>query len=178
MSGTNRERLAEIAAAASILAVIAAAITLGVLFLSRMDLDLFSARMVPLAVQSLGQSGERLAATEIPNRGFRSVRRAVVFRNKSGAVAGAGFSMSLEIQGAALGVFLITDEKGRVHHADVWPGVSGLRAEELRTYLKHRGKGTTGGLDPAVDLEYMEFSVHEAMEEASSFFHSWKGMQK
>jgi len=175
MNSIVRKRLTEIAVAAAVFAALVTAVAAGTLFIHSKETERLSLALRPMAEKALGVKGNRLTQREAAVRGPESIYRAFQYRDKDGKLLGAGLSIRIALNNAGMGVFAITDERGRVRAIEAWPGVSGVRAEELGTYLDQREKGSQGGLGPSADRQKLEYSVEAALGEAALFVRSWDG---
>lgn len=178
MNSLVRKRLYEILAISAVCSVLITAITAGLLFVDIRETDEFSGQLTKMAEKALGVKGAALKQKEIFVRDFGEIHRAFQYRNKAGKLIGAGFSLRLSINNAPIGIFVITDDKGRICSSAAWPGVSGTRAENLSIYLSQREKGLNGGLDPTANIKTLDFAVTTAQEKASRIARTLEGSDK
>jgi len=178
MNNIVRKRLSETIAIAAVFATLITAISIGVLFINAQETDKLSKELQLMAEKTLTAKRNQLISKEVPIRGFGPIRRAFQYRNENGKIVGAGFSIRIDIYNARMGIFVVTDDKGRIRSSRVWPGVSGIRAEELRIYMTQREKGSKGGLAPFSDINSLEFSVTTAFDETARIVRSWEGSKK
>lgn len=175
MNGVLKEKAAETAAAAAIIAVLIVVISLGALFVDGLEGGRLSAALTPMAAKSLSSSGIDINQRQVPTRGFSPVRRAFLYTSKAGKLLGAGLSVEISAVDWEAELLIVTDERGRARSMALRGGLSGIRAEELETYILHRGKGTGQGLGPASDVRSLEYSIQVALEDAALFVRSKAG---
>lgn len=167
MNSVLKERFAETAAAAALIALLSAAVALGAMVLDRFEADRVFARFSAMAQGVLVPAGTELVGTPISAHGAIPVRRVFRLSSREGRIAGTGIAVIIEGSGWSAEMLVLTDEPGRIRTSALRDGTSGVRAEELAVYLRSLEMNSSGGLGPSADLRGLEFTVRTAMEAAA-----------
>ena len=175
MNRIIRDRLTAIAVSALFTAFLTTAVAFALHLVDRREAEREYQYLLPLAEKSFGAQAKHLVVLERSVRGLGPARRTFVYKNKGGKVLGAGISVRIDAAEGAIGLYAVTDEKGRVRATRPWPGLAGVRGQELEAFLKNRETGTSGGLAPSVDIPALEFSVSCAVDQAVRFLRVGEG---
>ncbi len=166
MNSVLKERAAETAEAAALVALLSAALALGAMVLDRVESDRLAARFSDMAPGVVVPAGTELLATPISAHAAMPVRRAFRLSTRDGRMAGTGIAVTVEGTDWSAEILILTDERGRIRTSALRDGASGVRAEELAVYLRGLEKNSSGGLGPSADLRGLEFAVQSAMAAA------------
>ncbi len=166
MNNSTKERAAETAAAAALVALLATAIALGAMIQDRAESGRIAVTVEQMAGRALVPTGTPVSARPLPKRPSPPVRRAFRVSTRDGRTAGFGVTAVVEGSAWNAEILVLMDERGRVVSAVPTEGSSGIRAEELAIFLRQREKKAKGGLGAAADTGELEFAVNRALDAA------------
>jgi len=166
MNSVLKERAAETAAAAALIALLSAAVALGAMVLDRVEADRVYARFSTMARGVLVPAGTELVGTPLSLHREMPVRSAFRLSTREGRVAGTGIAVIVEGSYWSAELLVLTDERGRIRTSALRDGTSGVHGEELAVYLRRLELNSSGGLGPSADLRGLEYAVKTAMEAA------------
>lgn len=166
MNNFTKEKAAETAAAAALVALLAAAIALGAMIQDRAESGSIAASLARMAERTLVPAGISVRVLPSPLRASLPVRRAFSITDRAGRRVGTGAAVVVEGYGWTGELLVLADERGRLVSTLPRNGASGIRSEELAVYLRQRERKASGGLDVSVDPRDLEFSVSRALEAA------------
>ncbi len=167
MNNSAKERVAETAAAAALVALLSTAIALGAMIQDRAESARVAGSVERTAERILVPSGTALNVRPLEKRLSPPVRRAYFVSTRDGRPAGFGVTVSVEGAAWNAELLVLMDERGRIVSAVPREGSSGMRAEELAVFLRQREKKAKGGLGAAANPGELEFSVNRALDAAS-----------
>lgn len=175
MNNSAKERAAETAAAAALIALLSAAIALGAMIQDRAESGRIAGSVELMAERVLVPSGTAVTVRPLPKRPFLPVLRAFAVSTGDGRTAGIGVTVVVEGAAWHAELLVLMDERGRIVAAVPSEGSSGIRAEELAVFLRQREKKAKGGLGAAADPVELEYSVNRALDAAVRFPNSGTG---
>lgn len=169
MTNPAKERAAETAAAAALIALLSAAVAMGAMVLERVESGRTAAAFIGMAQRTLVPAGSVLTALPSAARPSPPVRRIFTLSTRDGRAAGTGMTVIVEGDAWSAEMLILMDEHGRIVSYAPRDGGSGVRAEELAIFLRQRGKNASGGLSAAADARELEFAVNAVLETALRF---------
>lgn len=166
MTNPAKERAAETAAAAALIALLSAAVAMGAMVLERVEAGRTAAALIGIAQRTLVPAGSVLTALPSAVRPSPPVRRTFALSTRDGRAAGIGMTVIVEGDAWSAEMLILVDEHGRiVSYAPRGVG-AGVRAEEFAIFLRQREKNASGGLSAAADPRDLEFAVNAALDAA------------
>jgi hypothetical protein len=166
LNNSSKERAAETAAAAALVALLSTAIALGAMIQDRAESGKIVGAVERMAERLLVPSGTEVTVRPLSKRPSAPVRRAYTVYTRDGRTAGVGVTVAVEGSAWNAELLVLMDERGRIVSAAPRDGSSGIRAEELAIFLRQREKKAKGGLGAAADPGELEFSVNRALAAA------------
>lgn len=169
MNNSAKERAAETAAAAALIALLAAAVALGAMVLEGVESGRLVEAFLEMAQKTPVTAGPAVTAKPAASRPSLPVRRAFALSTRDGRAAGTGLTVIVEGAAWSSELLVLMDERGRIVSYAPRDGGSGIRAEELALFLRQREKNASGGFGAAADPRDLEFAVDAALEAALRF---------
>ncbi len=172
MNNPSKERAAETAAAAALIALLASAVALGAMVLEGVESGRLAEAFLETAQGTLATAGPAISVKPAGTKPSLPVRRAFALSTRDGRAAGTGLTVIVEGAAWSSELLVLMDERGRIVSYAPRDGGSGIRAEELSQFLSQREKNASGGLGAAADPRDLEFAVNAALDAALRFSRS------
>ena len=164
MNNFVKEKVAETAAAAALVALLTAAIGLGAMIQDRSESEQTASILTRAAERALVPVGTEVSVRTRPGRTSLPVRKIFSVSTRDGREVGIGATLIIEGATWTSELIVLMDERGRIVFMLPRNGASGVQSEELTIYLSSREKKNQGGLAAAADARDLEFSVNLALD--------------